>query len=154
MNRPGVMLPSTLVLLALACARPDARPASITVIVPNAGADTPGESTPPSRGTTSKPHGMAAGTPDARARAEGLFSEAREAMRQGRLADACALFSQSLELEVAVGTLLNLATCLQQTGDTRGACEIFERARDLAQSQGQPERAQFAKSRLTALQCP
>jgi hypothetical protein len=151
---PAVVLSAGLLLLAVACARPEGRPASTTVVVPTAQGDSTVDPASPSREAASESSPGTSPSPSEGSRAESLFREAREAMSQGRLDDACGLFARSLELDVAIGTLLNLATCAEKAGDIVRACQLFEDARNLAQNKGQPDRARFAQARLTSLHCP
>jgi len=75
-------------------------------------------------------------------------------MSEGHWEDACDRFAQSLALEPAVGTLLNLATCVERGGDTVRTCSLWAQARDMARAKGSPERAKLAEDRLARLGCP
>lgn len=61
--------------------------------------------------------------------AEGLFTSGKEAMARGDLVAACPRFFESLKLDPAVGTLLNLATCEERSGKLTSALEHFTTAR-------------------------
>jgi hypothetical protein len=62
-------------------------------------------------------------------RAETLYATGKDAMARGDLSTACAAFAESLRLENAVGTLLNLATCEEKAGRLVAALEHFTNAR-------------------------
>jgi hypothetical protein len=66
-----------------------------------------------------------------RDRAEALYEEGKEAMARGDLSRACALLAESLRLDDAVGTLLNLATCEERSGKLSSALERFTKARGM-----------------------
>jgi hypothetical protein len=59
------------------------------------------------------------------ARAEILFRDGRARMEAGDAAQACPKFAESLRLEFALGTLLNLAACEEQLGQLASAWEHF-----------------------------
>jgi hypothetical protein len=61
------------------------------------------------------------------AAAEALFRQAREKIVAGDYGGACPLFKESLRLDPAPGTLLNLAECEERTGHLASAWEHFER---------------------------
>ncbi len=61
------------------------------------------------------------------AAAEAIFRQARAAVSAGDYASACPLFQESLRLDPAPGTLLNLADCEEHTGRLASAWEHFER---------------------------
>ena len=67
-----------------------------------------------------------------RALAEVLFRQGRELMAQGRVADACGKFAESLRLDVALGTSLNLAVCLETQGRLASAWSEYNRAAAIA----------------------
>jgi tetratricopeptide (TPR) repeat protein len=79
-------------------------------------------------------------------RAEILFKEGRELMDRSDFAGACARFSLSNSLEPAVGTLLNLADCMEKRGDLAAAYKRYDQAALLAERRGDA-RAQFAHGR-------
>lgn len=142
-------------LLAMGCASEPARSAQPTVLVPAASVEpsTDPEAPPRSGAPTPEPR-RGPSSPDELARAETLFAEGRSLMQQGKYAEACERFALSMQLDAAVGTLLNLASCMERTGDTKRACIHFAQARDLAHEKGQTERERFAEARLGALGCP
>src|SRR5580704_6931738 len=61
------------------------------------------------------------------AAAEVLFRQAREKIVAGDYGGACPLFKESLRLDPAPGTLLNLAECEERIGRLASAWEHFER---------------------------
>ncbi len=75
-------------------------------------------------------------------------------MEQGKYAEACEAFAESMRFDPALGTLLNLATCVERSGDTQRACSLFAQARDLAREKGSVEREKFVATRLSQLGCP
>ncbi|HZO13795.1 MAG TPA: hypothetical protein VFB62_11075 [Polyangiaceae bacterium] len=79
-----------------------------------------------------------------KAAAESLFQEGQAAMEAGKLDIACAKLAESLELERAVGTLLNLARCHELSGKRRA------RGRNTAKAPSSPS----AKDRPIARAAP
>jgi tetratricopeptide (TPR) repeat protein len=65
------------------------------------------------------------------AAAEATFREARAKIVAGDYAAACPMLEESLRLEPAPGTLLNLADCEERTGRLASAWEHFERLENL-----------------------
>ena len=70
-----------------------------------------------------------------------LFREGRALVNQGKLAEACAKFRESLALRRSGGTLLNVANCSQSEGDLLGALAAFEETLSLAASEPDERRA-------------
>ncbi|HWL84798.1 MAG TPA: hypothetical protein VNO21_03305, partial [Polyangiaceae bacterium] len=68
---------------------------------------------------------------DADRAAEALFRAGKQAATSGDFDTACRKFQQSLELEPAPGTILNLADCEDHLGRLTLAYEHFERAATL-----------------------
>jgi hypothetical protein len=84
------------------------------------------------------------------ASAETLFDQGLKAMDEGRLPEACAKLEESLRLEAAAGTLLNLATCEDKLGKSASAWGHLRHALDLlAPSDG---RRSFAEAKATELE--
>ena len=81
--------------------------------------------------------------------AEALFTSGKEAMARGDLASACARLSESLKLDPAVGTLLNLATCEERSGKLVSALDRFKTARQ--QLAKDDFRVPFVTERITTL---
>jgi len=87
-----------------------------------------------------------------KAAAQALFDEARSLMVARRHAEACPKFAESQALDPAVGTLLNLADCLEKLGRTASAWAEFRAAVAAARAKGQTDRAEVARRRATALE--
>jgi hypothetical protein len=61
---------------------------------------------------------------------EALFQEGRRLMKARSFAAACTKFEESLRLDPAVGTMLNLADCFEQVGRTASAWQYWRAASD------------------------
>ncbi len=90
-------------------------------------------------------------TPEERARAEEAFERGRALMDAGRTKEACGSFAESVALEPAVGSEMNLGACLEKLGDVDGACRAFASA--VVRAHDQPERRQYLESRRAQLSC-
>jgi hypothetical protein len=151
------LLSLSLSLLLPACAGPRAELG--TVQIPPA-APLPAAETPPEVPAPRPPRpapAPEAPPPDTPTKA----AAAKDALRHGQLAmacvayaEACAHFAESLRLQRALGTLLELGECEHLTGHDADACQHFRAAAQEAQATGQPARAQIAQSRLASLGCP
>lgn len=86
-----------------------------------------------------------------RAAAQVLFDEGRSLMKADDYAGACAKFSESMRLDRAIGTQLNLANCYEQLGKLASAWINFEEARSRSLSNGQQKRVELASARAEAL---
>ncbi len=93
------------------------------------------------------PARAAAGSPSA----EVLFQEGRRLLLSGRTAEACAMLRESLAIEPASGTLLNVALCDERLGRTATAFDEYREAARLARRQGRDDRAAVAVERGDAL---
>jgi hypothetical protein len=93
--------------------------------------------------------GAQAGDPAA---ARALFAEARQLVAQKKYEQACPKFEESLRLDYGVGTLFNLADCLEHVGRTATAWARFLDATAGAKSAGQAERERAARERAAALE--
>jgi hypothetical protein len=65
--------------------------------------------------------GSAAASPES----EKLFREGRELLKANKIAEACEAFASSQQLAPGVGTLMNLAMCREQQGQTATAWKLF-----------------------------
>ena len=83
--------------------------------------------------------------------AEELFSQGREAMREGRYAEGCKKLTESQRLDPAAGTLLNLAVCHELEGKPATAWAEYSELVALARKEGQPERERIAVERMNEL---
>ncbi len=95
-----------------------------------------------------------AGPPSAQGksnRAEAAFKEGRKHLAAGRLGPACAAFRESQRLAPAVGTLLNLARCQERKGALGTARRLYEQAAEMAEKQGDEQRASFARTQAERL---
>ncbi len=91
----------------------------------------------------------AAGAPATRAQT--LFDEARDLMREGNFADACPRLAESQRLEPGGGTLLNLALCWEKAGRLGRAAQTFAAAEKQAIADGREDRRSFAVEHLGLL---
>jgi serine/threonine-protein kinase len=98
-----------------------------------------------------KPDGSVA-QPSPKIAAEILFRDGVELMEQGDYAAACPKLEASEELDMAVGTLLYLADCYEQSGRLASAWARFSEARSLAHAQSMAERERIAAERVAALE--
>ena len=80
-----------------------------------------------------------------------LFEEGRALAKDGKYAEACARFEASLELDRAVGTLLNYADCHERLGHLAHAWRLFDEAARESEKQGNAERVKFARDRAQQL---
>ncbi len=83
--------------------------------------------------------------------AQTLFDEGRKLALDGKVAEACPKFEASYKLDTkSLGTLLNLADCLEKTGKIASAWSRWAEAYDLARTSGPDER--FTKAAAVALE--
>lgn len=83
--------------------------------------------------------------------AEALFAEAKKLMADGKYADAALKLEESLRLDHALGTLMNLGECYEKLGRTASAWSAFEAATAEAKAKNSDARAKFAQARADAL---
>ncbi len=95
--------------------------------------------------------GRARGQEAQKAASQALFDQARQLANQGKYAEACPKFAESLRLERGIGTLLWLADCYENVGKTASAWADFREAAAAAALQHDP-REQVAEQRAAALQ--
>jgi len=86
-----------------------------------------------------------------RAAAQALFDEARQLMKGSKYKAACPKLQESMRLDPAIGTQLNLANCFEQIGKTASAWINFIEAAAAAKKADQPKRVKVAKKRAAAL---
>lgn len=84
--------------------------------------------------------------------AQSLFDQAKELMANGHTAEACPKLAESQRLEPRSGTLINLASCYEQTGRLASAWSKYIEAATAAKAAGNPERETVARERAAALQ--
>jgi hypothetical protein len=82
---------------------------------------------------------------DPKVLAEALFQDGRTLLEQGKSREACEKFTMSQRIEPKLGTLLNLASCHEQTGRTASAWAEFTEATTAAARVGQNDREAFAR---------
>lgn len=92
-----------------------------------------------------------AGAPDPDAESDRLFYEGNELIAQGKTAEACERFEQSLALRRRGGTLLNLALCREAQGALSRALPLFEEARAIAERDGRSAREETARQHIRDL---
>ena len=93
--------------------------------------------------------GTARASPEDAATAETLFRDGRSRVEAGDYARACSLFAESLRLDYALGTLLNLAACEERVGRLLLAWEHY--AELLDRLPGGDERRGLVLERRAAL---
>jgi hypothetical protein len=81
-----------------------------------------------------------------------LFQDARKLMAQKKYEQACPKLEQSLNLDVGIGTMFNLADCWEHTGRTASAWSRFLDAASAAKNAGQAGREKVARERAAALE--
>jgi hypothetical protein len=91
-------------------------------------------------------------TPQQQATAVALFNDAKQLMKDGKVADACKKFEASRNLYATVGTRLNLADCYSKLGRVFSAWAEFRETMLLAQKSNDPQRAEFAKQQMALLE--
>ena len=74
--------------------------------------------------------GLASAQDNSAAAAEALFQKGRDAMAAEDYETACACFSDSNELDPALGTLFNLALCERERGRTASAWSLYKKVVD------------------------
>lgn len=86
------------------------------------------------------------------AAAETLFQQALEAFEAGRTPEACSKFAESMRLDPANGTLINLARCHEREGKIATAWSEYNDAAALSRRAGQPDRAAVAEEAAKRLE--
>jgi hypothetical protein len=96
--------------------------------------------------------GARAGDGEVSSAAQLLFNEGQRLLDEGNVTEACPKLEQSLRLEYALGTLLNVAVCHERAGKTATAWAELARAAGRAAATGQRDREQFAIARGAELE--
>jgi hypothetical protein len=91
-------------------------------------------------------------TSDDKVAAEALFAEGRALLAEAKVPEACAKFEASQRLDPTLGTLLNLADCLERNGQSASAWLRFLTVARAAHEAKQTKREQVARSRAAALE--
>jgi hypothetical protein len=81
-----------------------------------------------------------------------LFDQGRKLMEAKRFPEACEKFAASQKLDPAVGTVLNLGECQEQSGHLATAWGYYREALALAESRSDAERGRFASERAKSLE--
>jgi hypothetical protein len=89
---------------------------------------------------------------DAKAAAEQLYSQAQQLMAKGDYDAACPKFEASLELDAALGTVINLARCYEKQGRLASAWARYREAADLAARTSQGKRKRYATRQAEVLE--
>ncbi len=90
---------------------------------------------------------------DDHAKADALFAEAQQLREAGKTADACKKYEEALQYNPnAVGTLLNVGLCNEESGKFATAVKLYTQARDLAREGGYEEHRKAAEERIAAAQ--
>jgi hypothetical protein len=84
--------------------------------------------------------------------ADTLFREGRTLMEAHRFAEACDKFAESLRIEPAAGTLLNLADCHEKSGHLAVAWNTFNEAAKAASARNRSDWLTIATKRATAIE--
>lgn len=85
------------------------------------------------------------------ARADALFTDAKQLVSAGQYAEACSKFSESLRLASGIGVTLHLADCYERIGRTASAWTEFRHAEKLAREKSDA-RADTAHAHVLALE--
>ncbi|HEY8074555.1 MAG TPA: hypothetical protein VIF62_10600 [Labilithrix sp.] len=84
--------------------------------------------------------------------AERLFREGQKLLEERRYGEACPKFEAAYQKDQKLGTLLNLAFCHKEQGNTWYAWLEFREAEVKADEQHRPERKEFARKRIDELE--
>ena len=83
--------------------------------------------------------------------AQALFDDAKVLLADGHAVEACPKLEESQRLDPRSGTLINLASCYEQTGRLASAWGRYIDAATAAKASGNPEREAVARERAAAL---
>lgn len=89
---------------------------------------------------------------EAREASKASFVEARRLWDEGNYLEACAKFEESHQHAPSVGNLLNLGRCAERRGKLATAKRYFERSAEMAEADGEAERAQAARGLIAGLE--
>lgn len=81
-----------------------------------------------------------------------LFKDGKLLLDKGKVAEACRKLEDSLRLDPAAGTLLNLAVCHEKEGRTASAWYELNDALASARRDNRPERIKLAEEHIAALE--
>ena len=87
---------------------------------------------------------------DSKVQAEALFEEGRKLMSENKFEEACKKLEGSQKLDPGAGTLLNLAACYEQNGQTASAWVTYQDAAN-ASAARHPDWAQQANAKVAEL---
>jgi hypothetical protein len=90
-------------------------------------------------------------TTDQKAAAQVLFERGRALVEQGRFAEACPSFAESQKLDPGIGTMLWLADCYENNGQSASAWATFKEAAAAA-AQSHDKREHVALERAQSLE--
>ncbi len=85
------------------------------------------------------------------AAAQALFDQAKQLLTDGHAAEACPKFEESQRLDPRSGTLINLASCYEQTGRLASAWTKYIEAATAAKAAGNSDRETGAREHAAAL---
>jgi hypothetical protein len=88
---------------------------------------------------------------DDSAAAQSLFDQAKKEMAAHDYAEACPKLEESLRLQEAIGTMLNLADCYERAGKLASAWSKYLEVASKARAAGQAARARIGRDRAAAL---
>lgn len=87
-----------------------------------------------------------------KAEADRLFEEGRTLLGEGKRDEACARFDESFRKDPrAVGTMLNLGLCREESGELASAVRLYSEARDRAHDQKLAEHEEAASRKIALL---
>jgi len=87
------------------------------------------------------------------AKADQIFLEAQKLKQQGKTAEACQKFEESLHYNSnALGTLLNVALCNEESGKYATALKYFVQTRDLARENNSAEHRKAAEEHIAKIE--
>ncbi len=89
---------------------------------------------------------------DDAARAQSLFDDAVRLLETNRFSDACPKLAESLALDPAGGTAVDLAFCYEHDGKLASSLDAYRAALLIAESEGREDRKKTASERIEALE--